>query len=209
MEAKARRDSAAYEAKRRQILRAATKVFARKGFLGARVGDIASEAGIAYGLIYHYFENKEDLLNSLFQEHWGIALKVMEDIQGSKVGLEEKLLHVTSFFLEAWRMEPDLVEVLMIEVVRSPKFLEEDNLKAFRRSFTVLEGMFREHLERGELRADISPKLLSFLFLGNLEILLTGFVARELLAEDAQSVRACTEAVVTSFLGGALAPSSG
>ena len=55
-----RRDPAGFEAKKREILRAASRAFARKGFAGTRVGDIAKEAGIAYGLIYHYFENKED-----------------------------------------------------------------------------------------------------------------------------------------------------
>ena len=88
---KVRRDPAVFEEKRRKILRAASRVFAKKGYSGTRVGDIAREAGIAYGLVYHYFRNKEDVLNSLFQENWAIALKVMEDIHQQGGSLAEKL----------------------------------------------------------------------------------------------------------------------
>jgi len=204
---KVRRDPAVFEEKRRKILRAASRVFAKKGYSGTRVGDIAREAGIAYGLVYHYFRNKEDVLNSLFQENWAIALKVMEDIHQQGGSLAEKLRGVASFFLEAWRMEPDLIEVLMIEVVRSPKSLETANLAAFHRSFDLIERIFADHAELGELREGVDPRMTGFLFLGSLEMLLTGFVARELLAEDAAAVASCSGALVDNFLLGVAQPS--
>ena len=54
--------------KRRLILDAAVRVFARQGFHACRVSDIADEAGVAYGLVYHYFGSKEEILNTLFTE---------------------------------------------------------------------------------------------------------------------------------------------
>jgi AcrR family transcriptional regulator len=60
--------SNAQEDKRRLLLEAAVRVFARKGYHASRVGDIAEEAGVAYGLLYHYFESKEDVLRSVFRE---------------------------------------------------------------------------------------------------------------------------------------------
>ena len=60
--------------KRRQILDAAVRVFARQGFHATRVSDIADEAGVAYGLVYHYFRSKDEVLNELFVERWSLLL---------------------------------------------------------------------------------------------------------------------------------------
>ena len=61
--------------RRRQILDAAVRVFARQGFHTCRVADIADEAGVAYGLVYHYFRSKEEVLDTLFTERWDILLR--------------------------------------------------------------------------------------------------------------------------------------
>jgi AcrR family transcriptional regulator len=60
--------SNAQEEKRRLLLDAAVRVFARKGYHASRVGDIAEEAGVAYGLLYHYFASKEEVLRTVFRE---------------------------------------------------------------------------------------------------------------------------------------------
>jgi TetR/AcrR family fatty acid metabolism transcriptional regulator len=200
MEGKTRRDPASFEAKRRAILKAATRVFARKGFVGTRVGDIAREAGIAYGLIYHYFDNKDAILHSLFAESWGLSIKVVQDIDAQGGDLRAKLVGIVDFFLQAWRLEPDLVEVVMREVLRSPKFLEADNFDHFKRIFVQLERILREHAD--ELRPGTDPRLTALLFLGSLEILLTGFVARELLGEDPETIASSGTALVDTFLRG-------
>ena len=62
------------EEKRRQILEAAVRVFAHKGFHTSRVGDIAEEAGVAHGLLYHYFDSKDQLLETVFHENWSVLL---------------------------------------------------------------------------------------------------------------------------------------
>jgi len=65
--------------KRRNILDAAIKVFARQGFHSTRVSDIADEAGVAYGLVYHYFNSKDEVLNELFTERWSLLLTAIEE----------------------------------------------------------------------------------------------------------------------------------
>src|SRR4051794_262678 len=65
--------------KRRQILDAAVRVFARQGFHSTRVSDIADEAGVAYGLVYHYFRSKDQVLNELFSERWSLLLAAIEE----------------------------------------------------------------------------------------------------------------------------------
>ena len=61
--------------RRRQILDAAIRVFARQGFNACRVSDIAREANVAYGLVYHYFDSKDQVLNELFVERWSLLLR--------------------------------------------------------------------------------------------------------------------------------------
>ncbi len=65
--------------KRRQILDAAVRVFARQGFHSTRVSDIADEAGVAYGLVYHYFKSKDEVLNELFSERWSLLLAAIDE----------------------------------------------------------------------------------------------------------------------------------
>ncbi len=60
------------EDKRRQLLEAAVRVFARKGYHASRVGDIAEEAGVAHGLLYHYFKSKDQVLEAVFHENWSV-----------------------------------------------------------------------------------------------------------------------------------------
>ena len=71
--------------KRRQILDAAIHVFARQGFHACRVSDIADEAGVAYGLVYHYFKSKDEVLNELFTERWSLLLAAIEEVDGQAI----------------------------------------------------------------------------------------------------------------------------
>ena len=74
----ARRDGAAD--KRRLILDAAIRVFAREGYHRCRVSDIAREANVAYGLVYHYFRSKDEVLDTLFTERWTLLLDAIAEI---------------------------------------------------------------------------------------------------------------------------------
>ena len=60
--------------KRQVILEAAVRVFARQGFHTCRVSDIADEAGVAYGLVYHYFSSKDEVLDTIFLDRWDVML---------------------------------------------------------------------------------------------------------------------------------------
>ena len=72
----ARRHTSAVD-KRRVILDAAIRVFAREGFHRCRVSDIAKEANVAYGLVYHYFRSKDEVLDTLFTERWSLLLEAI------------------------------------------------------------------------------------------------------------------------------------
>src|ERR671926_516332 len=108
------------EDKRRLILQAAVRVFAAKGFHTCRVGDIAEEAGVAHGLLYHYFRSKDEVLECIFKETWADILAAIHMVEDTDEPARERLGGVAKILLRAWRRDPDLVTVVVREIVRSP-----------------------------------------------------------------------------------------
>src|SRR3954462_8919883 len=108
------------EDKRQQILAAAVRVFAAHGYEATRVGDVAKEAGVAYGLVYHYFVSKEAVLGAVFREQWGRLLAAVALAEETGKTAPEQLGLVVKIVLRTWRDDPDLVRLLLRELPRSP-----------------------------------------------------------------------------------------
>src|SRR5207248_8735392 len=95
--------------RRRELLDAAVRVFARKGFRAARVGDIAEEAGVAHGLLYHYFCSKDEVLETIFRDTWRLLVTETERIEASGTPLPEQLRRFARIYLGTWLVTPDLI----------------------------------------------------------------------------------------------------
>jgi AcrR family transcriptional regulator len=174
--------------RRRQILEAAVKVFARKGFHASRVGDIAEEAGIAYGLVYHYYKSKEDLLETIFRTTWTEMLARVREVEEAGVPAAEAVRQVTALLLRTWRRDPDLVRVLVREVTRSPHVQRE--VEEIAHAMQALEDIVRRGQEAGEFRADLDARLAAVVFYGALDEILTGWVLGQLPDRDEDIARA-------------------
>jgi AcrR family transcriptional regulator len=185
--------------RRRQILDAAVKVFARSGFHTSRVGDIAEEAGVAYGLVYHYFDSKEELLETIFRDTWGQMLARVREVESSGVPASEQLRQVTALLLRTWRRDPDLVRVLVREVTRSQQVQQE--IEEITQAMTVLEGMIRRGQEAGEFRTDLDPALGAVVVYGALDEVLTGWVLGQLPDGD-EDIAAAEQTVVRMLVEG-------
>jgi len=168
--------SPASREKRALILDAAIKVFARTGYHGSRVSDIAREAGIAYGLVYHYFKNKEEILDTIFQERWSGFLEAVEAIAAGSTSTEDKLLSIAALILNAYRVRGDWVRVLVFEIQRSSRFAQPGQLQAVDRLFQIVARILRDGQARGELREDLDPDVACYVFVGGLDIVVTGRV---------------------------------
>jgi TetR/AcrR family fatty acid metabolism transcriptional regulator len=162
--------------KRELILESAITVFARMGYHGARVSDIAREAGIAYGLVYHYFKNKEEILRTIFEERWSGFLEGLEGIADSAGTTENKLVSVAALMLNAYRLRPEWVKVLVLEIQRSSRFAEPSQQRAIGGLVQVIAGLIRAGQANGELRRNVDPEVASYLFIGGLEIVITARV---------------------------------
>jgi AcrR family transcriptional regulator len=187
--------------KRQLILDAAIKVFARTGYHGSRVSDIAREAGIAYGLVYHYFENKEEILDTIFRERWGGFLEAVEDIAESSASVEDKLLSVAALILSAFRLRQDWVKVLVFEIQRSSRFAEPGQLRAVGRLFQSVTRMLRDGQAAGVLRADVDPQIACYLFLGGLELAVTGRVLNVIQVDAETAARDYDLTVARTLVG--------
>jgi TetR/AcrR family transcriptional regulator, fatty acid metabolism regulator protein len=174
--------------RRRQILEAAVKVFARKGFHASRVGDIAEEAGIAYGLVYHYFKSKEDLLDTIFRTTWTEMLARVREVEEAGVPAAEAVRQVTALLLRTWRRDPDLVRVLVREVTRSQHVQQE--VEEIKEAMDALERIVRRGQETGEFEGELDPKLAAVVFYGALDEVLTAWVLGQLPDRDEDIARA-------------------
>lgn len=189
--------------KRKLILRAATAVFAERGFHKTRVSDIAKKAGVAYGLIYHYFDSKDAVLDAVFDESWAVFLKVLRDIAGDPArNASEKLTAISDLLIGALRLEPALVQVIIGEVSRSDRFVTSGKVSAFEAAFTVIRGLIVEGQRRGELRADIDPQVGAYLFFGALETVCTGFVIGKIKCDTDEEADAIKRTLRRAFLDG-------
>jgi AcrR family transcriptional regulator len=191
--------SIASEEKRRLILDAAVRVFARKGYHSSRVGDIAGEAGVAHGLLYHYYDSKEQLLETVFSVRWSALLDAFARVAESDEPAPEQLRQVAAILLRSWRRDPDLVRVLVREVGRSQTLpARVDEIGSV---FRAIEGIVERGQAAGQLRDDVEPRLASWIFYGAIEEILTGWVLGQLADAD-EDVAAAEQAVVGVVIGG-------
>ena len=198
----ARSDAQAQEGKRRLLLQAAVRVFARKGYHASRISDIAEEAGVAYGLLYHYFDSKEEVLRNVFRETWRALIDTIKSVEQAGDPPREQLRKVAEILLRSWRRDPDLVRVLVLEVTRSQHLPGEmDEIVA---SFAAIQEIVERGQADGSIRSDLDARLASYVFYGAIDELLTGWVLGRLPDSDDDLARA--ERTVVEIVAGGLAP---
>ena len=187
--------------RRRQILDAAVRVFARQGFHACRVSDIAREAGVAYGLVYHYFDSKDQVLNELFAERWSLLLVAIEEIDNRPIPPREKLDAVAGFIIDSYRHDPELMKVIIVEVTRAANSFGRTHLPEIRQAYDLIAKIVRGAQDSGAFRDDIDAEFASMWFYGAIEQLLSGWVF-ELIPGDVDDFDRARLMVVETICGG-------
>jgi len=191
--------SIAPQDKRKRILDAAVRVFAEHGYHGARVGDIAKDAGVAHGLLYHYFASKDEVLRTIFVENWGELIARFRAVEAADEPAEAKLEGIAKILLRTWRNDPALVTVMVREVARSQ--LLQEQVEDVREAFTILERVIEEGQSTGVFRRDLDARLASWVVYGGLEEVLTGWVLGQLPDGEDAVTRAERTAVELALRG--------
>jgi TetR/AcrR family transcriptional regulator, fatty acid metabolism regulator protein len=193
---------------RERIIEAATEVFARRGVHGTRVADIAERAGIAYGLVYHHFRNKEEILSAIFAERWAQYVAYLEELARTPAPFRERMRRLIHFWVETYRHDNDLMTVMINEITRSYEFLESHDITAVLVAFDPIERIIAEGRESGQVRATVDARLATYAVLGVAEMVLTGYVIGSLPRSD-QAAYARDEAqLLALLLDGLSAPPS-
>jgi AcrR family transcriptional regulator len=162
--------------KRRMILDAAVRVFARQGFHACRVSDIADEAGVAYGLVYHYFQSKDEVLDTLFLERWNVMLDAIAETDAQAIPARDKLHAIASFIIESYRHDPELMKVIIVEVTRAANSFGAVHLAKIAEAYGQLSGIVEQAQQRGEFRDTVSAEFAAMAFYGAIEQVLTGWI---------------------------------
>jgi TetR/AcrR family transcriptional regulator, fatty acid metabolism regulator protein len=187
--------------KRRVILDAAIHVFARRGFHHCRVSDVADEAGVAYGLVYHYFDSKEEILNTLFLERWQVMLDEIATIDREPIPGREKLHRVAGFIIDSYRHDPELMKVIIVEVTRAANSFGRLHLKKIREAYDGIARIVERAREDGSFKSDIPSDFAAMFFYGAMEQLLTGWIFR-VLPQNEEEFERSKGMVVEAICGG-------
>lgn len=185
--------------RRKELLDAAARVFARKGFHASRVGDIAEEAGVAHGLLYHYFRSKDEVLETIFREHWTALLERVHAVEATDDPVEEQLRGIAGAMFYGWLHEPDVVRVVIREIARSAEVQERVG------ELVKPVGAIRRIVERGqaagEFRTDIDAETAGVIFHGAIDEVITGLVLGRISADE-RDVAAAQHQIVELVVSG-------
>jgi AcrR family transcriptional regulator len=187
--------------KRRVILDAAVRVFATRGFNGCRVSDIADEAGVAYGLVYHYFRSKDEVLDTLFLERWNVMLEVIRDLDETQLTPRDKLATITGFIVDSYRHDPDLMKVIIVEVTRAANSFGQTHFAKIREAYELIADVVADAQARGDFKDTVTPQFAALAFYGAIEQVLTGWIF-DLLPQGEAEFEQAKVFVVETICGG-------
>jgi TetR/AcrR family fatty acid metabolism transcriptional regulator len=187
--------------KRDAILRAATDVFADRGFFNAQVADVARVAGVAAGTVYLYFQSKDDLLVSIFEKTMREALAEGRAAAANLDEPRERLRRLARLHLARLGRDRNLAVVFQVELRQSTKFMERFSSTLLRDYLGLIRAAIAEGQTAGAFRSDLKPTVAAKMFFGALDEMATNWI----LSRRRYSLEADADLVVDLFINGARA----
>jgi TetR/AcrR family fatty acid metabolism transcriptional regulator len=155
--------------KKPQIIDAAIKVFAKKGFYNSKVADVAKAAGIADGTIYLYFKNKDDLLISLFETKVDELLETFKNALSVFKSAKDKLNAFIRLYFQLMEEQQDLAEVLQVELRQSSKFIKDYHPQKFFDFLNIIGDIIKEGQQSGEFDSTLSVNTTKLAIFGSID----------------------------------------
>ena len=186
------------------IIDAALKVFSTKGYASTRMADIAREADMSYGLVYHYFENKEKLFDAIVENWWTGFYDELEMLKKSDMSTEEKLVEIICYLLKVYENKPNQISIFVTEVSRGFVYHADSKGKdKFNKLFSLCQDIMSEGQQNGFLRKDIQANYLTYLFLGSIDTFLSVLILGNEKITAARQKR-FTDGITNVFMHGAV-----
>ena len=184
--------------KPQQIIDAAIRVFARNGYYNSRVSDIAREAGIAAGTIYLYFKTKDEILVTLFREKMAEWVAVVRREIAGEPDAVGKVRKLVGLHFDVLEQNPDLAEVLQVELRQGHKFFRGASAQEVSAYFDLIASVLEEGIAAGHFRHDLPVKVATKMLFGAMDQVATSWV----LGKRGYRLTDSAEAVATIFLKG-------
>src|SRR6185312_7724606 len=165
----------------------------------------ADEAGVAYGLVYHYFASKDEVLDTLFLERWDVMLELIRRVDGEQMPVREKLAAIASFIVDSYQHDPELMKVIIVEVTRAANSFGNTHIATIREAYDLIGGMIAEAQSSGAFKPEIDSRFAAMAFYGAIEQLLTGWIFG-LLPQGPEDFQRAKWLVVETVCGGLQAP---
>ena len=162
--------------KREAILRAAVKVFARKGYFNSKVSDVASEAGIADGTVYLYFKSKDEILHSIFDQAMSRFIAEGKSELAAIEKPKDRLQRIAEMRLERLGADRDLAIVFQVELRGSIKFMQEFSAAGFADYLDIIRKTVEDGQSSGVFRGDIKPVIAAKILYGALDEMVTNWI---------------------------------
>ena len=185
------------------IFTAACRVIREKGYHQARITDIAQEAGISYGLVYHYFKSKSDLFDAILEEWWTGLFAMMDEWDNNATTIEEKLSATVKYLLDEYERRPDLVHIFVTEISRSSANLTPIRLKWIKLFMGRIEQTIADAQADKVLRQDVKARYLTHIFLGAVEGFISAMVLENQPLKGRTQKKRITVGLMEVFLNGA------
>lgn len=189
--------------KQSAIFEAALKVIKEKGFHKARIADIADEAKISYGLVYHYYKNKDDLCNEILIIWWAKLYELLENIKNNGEPFQTKLRELILYFLDTYQRQPDLMNIFITQISRSSTNMTQTRLDHFKKFIILTESILVQGQEKGVLRSDFEALYLTYIFLGALDTFLSVMVLGDQKIKNDAHKEKIAATILEVFLNGA------
>lgn len=184
--------------KHEAILRAATKVFAGKGYFNSKVADIAGEAGVADGTVYLYFKSKDDILHSIFDR---AMAEFIDEGRREIAEIEapvERIRRIARLHLEKLGADRNMAVVFQIELRGSTKFMEEFSASGFAEYLDIIRQTIEDGQETGVFRRDLKPIVVAKILYGALDEMVTNWI----LSKRSYPLAPMADEVLKVFFGG-------
>ena len=190
--------------KPQQIIEAAVRVFARKGYYNSRVSDIAREAGIAAGTIYLYFKTKDDILVTLFRDKMADFVGALRKAIADERDAASKVRRLVSLHFSMLEENPDLAEVVQVELRQGQKFFRGATSQEIGAYFALIASALEEGVAEGRFRSSLPIKVATKMLFGAMDQMATSWV----LGKRGYRLVDTADAVAEIFLQGVAAPNS-
>lgn len=186
--------------KHEAILRAAIKVFARKGYFNSKVADIASKAKIADGTVYLYFKSKEEILHSIFDRMMSEFISEGKKEIAEIAEADKKIERIAELHLEKLGADRDLAIVCQVQLRGSIKFMQEYSASGFAEYLDIIKSAFEEGQKQKIFRKDMNATVCSKVLFGALDEMVTNWI----LSKKKYDLAPLANEVLKVFFGGVL-----